>query len=164
MFKKEFTIGKYVLNSKNVKKIKNVRCLKNIEFQILFAMFKKCSRCSLFSEICSQIQNMFRSFLKILVVLKFLNPKKCSCFSNFVHGWKIVWEFQKMFTFQNFSRGFHISMKCSFWKKIVRFYKKENWNFVHIVKKMFACSKKCSQLENMFGIWIMWTISKMFFF
>ena len=83
---KEFTIGKYVLNSKNVKKIKNVSFLKNIEFQNLFAMFKKCSRCSLFSEICSQIQNMFRSFLKILVVLKFLNPKKCSCFSNFVHG------------------------------------------------------------------------------
>ena len=65
------------------KNIKNVRFLKNIEFQNLFAMFKKCSRCSLFSEICSQIQNMFRSFLKMLVVLKFLNPKKCSCFSKF---------------------------------------------------------------------------------
>ena len=42
MFKKVFTIGKYVRDLNNVNNFENVLFLNNIEFQKLFTMFKKC--------------------------------------------------------------------------------------------------------------------------
>ena len=42
MFKKVFTIGKYVRDLNNVNNFENVLFLNNIEFQNLFTMFKKC--------------------------------------------------------------------------------------------------------------------------
>ena len=42
MFKRVFTIGKYVRDLNNVNNFENVLFLNNIEFQMKITMFKKC--------------------------------------------------------------------------------------------------------------------------
>ena len=126
---KVFTIGKYVRDSKKVNNFKKFIFLNNDDFlkKLRYSIYvhnvhfflKFDHKFKIFSGIILR----YSIYVHDVHGLKFFESQFFSCFSSFVHGLKIIREFQEMLRFQNcqgvskFSRNDYCFQICSLYKK-----------------------------------------------